>query len=87
MTYIYLYLTWGHFFSHGILVWPWPVIYSHNQAEEKKTGDWGGGYDIYGMVILNTVQRHAPVQTGDRYSILAVIRKNATIYIYTRQYK
>jgi len=22
----YAYLTWGHFFSHGTPVWPWPVI-------------------------------------------------------------
>ena len=27
MTYINTYLTWGHFFSHGTLVWPWPVIH------------------------------------------------------------
>jgi len=36
-----LHLTWGHFFSHGKPVWPWPVI----------TGPWGWSIRFY---ILRT---------------------------------
>ena len=38
MTYINL--TWGHFFSHGTPVWPWPVIqyvYKRKLTSARKT--------------------------------------------------
>ena len=35
MTYINLVTCWGHFFSQGTPVWPWPVVIENNGGRTK----------------------------------------------------